>query len=1099
MSLRLSLGNGICVLACAFVLSSGPACTPDRGDGYAPDSSARFERLDPAALGITFANTLTYTEEVNPYTYRAFFNGGGVAVADLDGDGLRDLIFTGNQKDNGVYRNLGDWRFEDITDASGLGAVGAWATGVSVADVDGDGRNDVLICKSGPPDAPNRRNELRLQRPGGRFEDVAAEVGVDDLGFGVQGAFVDYDRDGDLDLYLLNNSIRTVGGYDIRPGQRERRDSLGANKLYRNYLVEEGRLRFADVSEAAGIYGSDIGYGLGVAVGDVNGDRWPDLYVSNDFFERDYLYVNRGDGSFAERLTELVPETAMGAMGADIADLDRDGAPDIFVSEMLPRDARRARTKAQFQSWSKHRDAFAAGYHRQYGRNVLLANDGQGRFADVARQSGVEATDWSWGALLADLDNDGWRDLYVANGTLKDPLDRDFLRFMADGESVRALIRGGRDAVERLIDSMPAEPQPNYAFRQNAPLSFADSTAAWGLGDPSFSNGSAYGDLDDDGDLDLVVNVADGPPLIYRNRSRERYPAQTHYLRVRLDDSLALGNRSGHGSRVTVYTPSGMQVAEAGTIRGFLSATEDVLHFGLGEGKRVDSVVVEWASGGRQTEVGVAVDQVLPLRRSVPPGRLSTAKTIPGEDVAWTSLGFRHRESAHDDFDRYPLKPEMHSAEGPALAVDAAGELLFVGGGRGQSGRIFRRSGEGWRPTPWRGSDRVRRADQVAARWADLDGDGRTDLVIGTGGDETSPEQLALRHYVFRQTARGAFVELEGAFPRATRGLSCGAIVDFDADGDGDRDLFFGTHYALRRYGLPAPSFLLVNDGTGRFEVGDQPALDTLGLVRAASVTDLDGDGAVELAVAREYRGVVLLDVGPRRWRRLAEGPSGLWRALAYLPSADGAAAQLLAGNLGTNARLRSAPERPLQLRIGDLDGGGGVAYAPVLPFGDDYAIGAQLDELAARLPGVRKRYRRHADYGVASVGEVLPGRPAVTLEARELRSGTLTWDGRADTLAFVPFPTAAQRSSVRAIAVDPGRSTAYLAGNYGYVRPEFGGQLGSTGLSLALDTTETWRETSDFPFLRGEVRGLALADGQLIAARNDTTAVVAELKSPPR
>ena len=1099
-SVRLSPGPswavreaGRVLWVCTILAGCGLAsCTP-----HEPTPSTRFEPIPPTLTNVTFSNDLPYTEDLNPYTYRAFFNGGGVAVADLDGDGLQDLIFTGNLVDNRVYRNLGDWRFEDVTRAYDLGAEGAWATGVSVADVDGDGLRDVLICKSGPPMAPNRRNELRLQRPDGRFVDVAAEVGLADLGFGVQGAFVDYDRDGDLDVYLLNNSVRSVGGYDLRPGQRERRDELGANKLYRNLLVEEGALRFEDVSEAAGIYGSDIGFGLGVAVGDINGDRWPDLYVSNDFFERDYLYVNRGDGRFAERLTDLVPETAMGAMGADLADLDRDGAPEIFVSEMLPRGARRARTKAVFQPYRQARRAEDAGYHRQYGRNVLLANDGAGRFSELGRQAGVDATDWSWGALMCDLDNDGWRDLYVANGTLRDPLDQDYLRFLADKDAVRALIQGGEDAVMALIDSMPTEPQPNFAFRQTGPLTFADSTAAWGLDAPSFSNGSAYGDLDNDGDLDLVVNVADGPPLLYRNRSRERSPDATHYLRLRLHDPLATGNREAWGSRVTVYTPAGPQVGEVGAIRGFLSATESVLHFGLGADARVDSVRVDWSLGGTQVLRAVPADTLLTIARAVPRTPLTAATDIETEAAAWTPLGFTHVESAHDDFDRYPLKPEMHSAEGPALAIDEAHEWLYVGGGRGQAGAVFRWGGGAWRRQDWSPPTEFLRADHVAAVWTDLDGDGRSDLVVGTGGDESSPEQLALRPFAFRQTRTGQFHEIEDAFPRETRGLSCGALLAEDFDGDGDRDLFFGTHFRLRDYAAAAPSLALLNDGTGRFTAARVPALDTLNLVRAAVATDLDGDGTPELAVAREYRPLVLLELGGA-FAKLAEGPSGLWRALAFAPATSDAPAELLAGNLGLNSRLRTRPGAPLQLRVGNLDGGGGAAYVPVLPIDGEWAVGAQLQHLTARMPALRKRFPHHADYGAASVDEVLPGRPAVTLEATELRSGGFRWDGRSDGLSFSPWPAVAQRSSVRAIAYHPPSGRAYLGGNYGYVLPEFGGQHGATGVGLERGPDGAWINVPGaFPFLRGEVRGLALAHGQLIAARNDTTAVRAPLTTP--
>jgi len=387
----------------------------------------KFELLDAVPHGITFRNELSYTDQMNPYSYKSFFNGGGVGLSDLDQDGLIDIVLTGNLVNNGVYRNLGDWQFEDVSMKSNLLGEAAWTSGVAIADVNGDGLPDVYLCKSGMPLTPNRNNELLINKGNFTFENVAHAAGVDDYGFGVQASFFDYDKDGDLDMYLLNNSIRAVGGYDIRPGQRDVPDDKGGNKLYRNMLVENGELRFEDVTEAAGIYNSAIGFGLGVTVADVDQDGWPDLYVSNDFFERDYLYFNNGDGSFVERLAELAPELSLGAMGADVADMTGDGYPEIFITEMRPRSARRIKSKTKFETWDKAKLAEDKGYHRQFGRNTFLHNIDGEALVDISRQAGVASTDWSWGALAVDLDNDGWRDLFVANGIYKDLLDQDYI------------------------------------------------------------------------------------------------------------------------------------------------------------------------------------------------------------------------------------------------------------------------------------------------------------------------------------------------------------------------------------------------------------------------------------------------------------------------------------------------------------------------------------------------------------------------------------------------------------------------------------------------------------------------------------------------
>ena len=1071
---RSGWGGGI---ACAAAL-----CLANCDSAGDTAGGTRFVAVDPAAAGIDFRNELPYTDSLNPYTYKSFYNGGGVALGDLDNDGRLDLVLTGNLVDNGVYLNRGNWRYEDVTERSGLAGADAWTTGATLADVNGDGWLDVYLCKAGPPEGPNRRNELRLNRGDGTFEDVAAAAGVADLGLSVHAAFVDYDRDGDLDLYLLNNSIRSVGSYDLRPGQRQRRDTLGGNRLYENQLADTGELTFVDVSERAGIYGSDIGFGLGVAVGDVNGDLWPDLYVSNDFFERDYLYVNRGDGRFAERLTDLIPETSLGAMGADVADLNGDGRPEIFVTDMLPADARRYRSKAQFESRATRERAEGQGYHRQYGRNTLLLNR-DGAFSEVGRLAGVEATDWSWGALMADLDNDGWRDLFVANGIYKDLLDQDYIHFVANDENIRRWVAEGGEVIRRLIDSMPSEPLGNRAFRNlgQGGLAFADSSRAWGLDLPGYSNGSAYGDLDGDGDLDLVVNNSNGPPLLLRNRTVERGGA-AHYLQVSLLDTLSRANRAAWGSRVTVFAEGRRQSAFVAPVRGFMSTVEARLHFGLGAETAVDSVTVEWSSGGRQVIVGPPIDTAIRVTRLREAPFDKPVTDASASD--WIQLPWTHRESDHDDFDRYPLLPEMHSAEGPALAVlDQPGErrLAFAGGARGQQPVLFQLSGRRWEPVELPQTNRTAEAEDVAAAWLDFDGDGDADLLVATGGDETRPEQFAVRPRLYEQVSPGRFELRTRIFPELD-GLAAGALAVGDLDGDGDEDVFFGTHFPLGSYGLPAPSALLLNEG----ERWRTLLLDSLDRVRAAAIGDVTGDGRGDLVIAREYGPVEVYSPSDAGLRKLADGPAGVWRSLALLP--DG---RIAAGNLGLNTRLRGSAEVPLQLHVGDYDDNGSVEVIPVLDVGGEPTVAVQLKELVARMPALRKRIGRFARYATAEVEEIVPERRRRRLlEATELRSGTLAYGGT-DSLAFTPWPRAAQLAPTYAILPLPDGSL-FAAGNYGYLKPEFGDHLGSYGTLLNRDPDGRWIVADgQLPLLRGEVRGLAWLAPFVLAARNDEAPVV--------
>ncbi|MBX7127481.1 MAG: VCBS repeat-containing protein, partial [Cyclobacteriaceae bacterium] len=475
----------------------------------------RFTLLPASHTGIDFVNQVDYTESFNVYTYRNFYNGGGVGLADFNNDGLTDIYFCGNLVNNKLYINKGNLSFEEIAGRAGVACPDVWSTGVSLVDINGDGWTDIYVCKSGSPDGTRRFNELFINNHDLTFTEKAHEYGLDITGLSTHAAFFDYDQDGDLDCYLLTNSIKSVGNFDLVKDQRKVPDPAGGgNKLLRN---DNGH--FSDVSTAAGIYTSHIGFGLGVAIADINQDNWPDIYVSNDFFERDYLYINKADGTFAEVGDTYFSSMSMGSMGADIADIDNNGYPDIFVTEMLPRDNRRLKTKASFDNWNKYQLNLSAGYFHQFPRNVLQVNNGDGTFSEAGRLAGVEATDWSWGALMFDMDNDGQKDIFVANAIYKDLLDQDYINYLADPATIRGILSREKAVLNKLIDNIPSEPLPNYAFRNKGKLEFENRSADWGLGDAGFSNGSAYGDLDNDGDLDLVVNNVNMPSFVYRNES----------------------------------------------------------------------------------------------------------------------------------------------------------------------------------------------------------------------------------------------------------------------------------------------------------------------------------------------------------------------------------------------------------------------------------------------------------------------------------------------------------------------------------------------------------------------------------------------------
>ena len=542
-----------------------------------------FQLLSEEETGINFRNDLSYTEQVNPYTFRNFYNGAGVALGDINGDGLIDILFAGNQTSNRLYLNLGNLKFKDITQSSGLESNGYWSTGVSMADINGDGLLDIYVSRSGPKGGEKRHNELFINQGDLTFTELSKEYGLAEEKLSQHAVFFDFDKDGDLDLYLLANSGRSVGIFDLRKGQRETRDPDGGNKLFRN----DGAI-FTDISETAGIYGSAIGYGLGVTVADLNQDTWPDLYVSNDFFERDYLYFNNKDGTFSEVLPTTLNEISMGSMGADIADLDNDMRLDIFVTEMLPADMARVKSKTTFEEWDKYQANVKAGYHHQFTRNTLQRNLGfkpgtqAPVFTEMSRQTGMDATDWSWGALIFDADNDGWKDVFVSNGIVKDLTDFDFVDFYVNNQENISEFRKDSVLLTKMIDKFPSIPQQNYWFKNLGNWQFENQAATQGLDQLTFSTGSAYGDLDNDGDLDLVINNLNEHAFVYKNTSREN--GSGNYLQLDLGDAF--------GAQVTCFANAKTFYQEFQPVKGYMSSVDPRLHFGLGKITKLDSLEI---------------------------------------------------------------------------------------------------------------------------------------------------------------------------------------------------------------------------------------------------------------------------------------------------------------------------------------------------------------------------------------------------------------------------------------------------------------------------------------------------------------------------
>ena len=658
--------------------------------------SSLFTKMPASSTGIDVVNQLDYTDDFNIYKYRNFYNGGGVAVGDINNDGLVDIYFSLNMQPNKLYLNKGNFKFEDITRTAGVAGKGAWSTGVSMADVNGDGLLDIYVCNSGDIKGDNKQNELFINNGDLTFDERGKEYGVDDRGYSTHAAFFDYDKDGDLDLYILNNSFQAIGSFNLRKNERTKRDSLGGHKLLRN---DDGH--FTDVSEAAGVFGSVIAFGLGVTVGDINKDGWQDIYVSNDFFERDYLYINNKNGTFKECLPEEMKSISGASMGADLADINNDTYPDIFVTEMLPEGNDRIKTVTTFENWDRYQYSVTNDYYHQFTRNMLQINNGDDTFSEVGRLCNVQATDWSWGALIFDMNNDGKKDIFVANGIYHDLTDQDYLQFASSEEVVKAVTSGKKVDYRKLIDLMPSHRASNYAFANGGDFGFANKAMEWGLDEPSFSNGSAYGDFDNDGDLDLVINNVNMEAFVYRNETDTLLG--NHYLKFNL---IGEGkNTFAFGTKILIKDKSAQYYLEQMPIRGFESSVDTRPNFGLGDLQRVDSVIVDWPDGKRTVLSSVRTNQTITLNqhdgivKKKPLIAKKLTKLFKPEDHQSAGIQFHHQENDFVDFDRDRLLYHMVSTEGPRMSVgDVNGDSrddFYIGGARDQAGTLYEQTVDG--------------------------------------------------------------------------------------------------------------------------------------------------------------------------------------------------------------------------------------------------------------------------------------------------------------------------------------------------------------------------------------------------------------------
>ncbi|HBN46057.1 MAG TPA: hypothetical protein DD389_06290 [Candidatus Marinimicrobia bacterium] len=1086
-----------------------------------------FTLLPSEVTGIHFENKLADETKFNVFKYRNYYNGGGVAVGDINNDGLSDIYLTGNHLPNKLFLNEGNFHFRDITQVAGVFGQHKWSTGVAFVDINGDQLLDIYVCNSGNLEGDDRANELFINQGNNHnnipvFKEAAAKYGLNNKGFSTHAAFFDYDRDGDLDMYLLNNAFRPLSTFDLSRNLRNERDQYGGDCLYRN---DDGI--FTDVSAYAGIYGSVIGFGLGLTVSDVNNDGWLDIYVANDFFERDYLYMNNQDGTFVENLEGVFQHTSLSSMGSDIADINNDGFMDIFTTDMLPEDDIRLKTTFTFETFTFNEKKVSWDYYHQLSQNTFQINNGyiganqQVSFSDVGLLAGVAATDWTWGVDIVDLDNDGLKDLFMCNGIFRDVTNQDYLDYLASEDNIHRLISGEKIDFPELIEKIPSTPLSNYIFKNEGNLKFKNMAKKWDLDVPSFSNSLAYGDLDGDGDNDLVINNVNQPVFVYRNETDTQ--TKNHYLKIQLKGSGL--NRFAIGARIKVHcAEKQLFVLEQSPMKAFQSSNDYTLTFGLGQNTYVDSLIVIWPDGQKSKLEDVPVDTMITLLQSN--SVMTTNKKIEKpiqlfqEITDRFPLQHKHEENDFIDFQREPLIPHKLSTDGPKMAVgDVNGDGLddiFIGGAKGYPGRLYiQQTGGQFISTQEPLFEQNKISEDMGAVFFDADADGDQDLYVISGGNEFSRRAPAFQDRLYINDGLGFLSLTRKSLPVFYESGSCVKPGDFD--GDGDQDLFVGTRSIPWRYGQTPMSYLLQNDGQGHFSIVTQqfaPSLINLGMVTDAVWADYDNDNDLDLIVVGEWMPITILKNNNSHLINVTEASGldqthGWWNCVISEDINGDGFIDFVAGNIGHNTKLKATSKEPVIMYISDFDGNGTVEQILCnYQLNKNYPVILRSD-LIEIMPKFKEKFPTHADYAGKVITEVFTTEQlekATTNKANTFSSSIFYGDPSGIFIAK-PLPLEAQRSPVYAIMAKDfdrdGSKDLLMAGNLYGVTPQLGRYDASYGTLLygnALDRFIFSPMSKSGLQVFGQVRDISVLRYQnkqdvIVFAKNDSQIQVYKTK----
>ncbi|AWW00993.1 RNA-binding protein [Arcticibacterium luteifluviistationis] len=1025
------------------------------------DDSKMFSLLPSSQTGIKFKNLIQETPEFNILTYGYLYNGGGVSVGDINNDGLQDIYFTGSMVGSRLYLNKGNFEFEEIAQKAGVFAEGFWNTGTTMADVNGDGLLDIYICRSAAKDSYKRKNLLFINNGNLTFTEKAEEYGIADEGYSTQGAFFDYDKDGDLDLYVLNHSIQEFASFrSVFNGLKSRRDPYFEDKLYKN---ENGK--FIEVGQEAGLTANVLGFGLGISVSDINNDGWLDIYISNDFNEQDYLYLNNQNGTFTENLENYIGHTSHFSMGSDIADINNDGYTDIMTLDMWPEGNTRQKMVSGPDNYDKYQMLVKNGFYEQSMRNMLHLNNEGLSFSEIGQFAGVDGTDWSWSTLFCDLDNDGFKDIYITNGVKKDYTNMDFMNFAVQ-EKLNENKTGVPMSIDKLLENIPSSIQENYTYHNNGDLTFSKVNNDWGLNQLSLSNGAAYADLDNDGDLDLIVNNTDSEAFIYRNNSEKR--THNNFLRIKL---IGEGkNTFGIGSKVELNLEGKTLSQELMPTRGFQSSVSYDLVFGLGANETIKELTVTWPDGRRQKLSNQKANQTITLNQS-------NAK----EEENNSSLSLRplfkeisksifdtysHQENEYIDFNREVLLPHKLSTQGPKMAVgDVNNDKLddvFIGGAKGQAGMLFYQTKSGGFV---KGSNSLfmedSNSEDVGVLFFDADGDNDQDLYVVSGGNEAESNSSEMQDRLYINDGKGSFKKRTEALPKMLFSGSCVKAGDYDSDGY--LDLFVGGRLEPGKYPNAPSSYILQNDGKGNFKdktsaVG--AGFSSLGMVTDAIWSDFNGDGKTDLIVVGEFMAIRAFQNlgGKMKEISLDSGlgdSEGWWNTIKEGDFDGDGDMDYILGNFGLNSQLKTSVEEPITLYAKDFDGNGSID--PVLSTyysGKNYPVFSK-DDISKQLNFIKSKYVDYSSYADKEITDIFSTKEledAMILKAKTLATSYLENLGN-NKFKLSSLPDLAQLAPIHAIEVidvnKDNKLDVILAGNFYGTRVKYGRYDANKGLVL--------------------------------------------------